>query len=86
MNAWSYTSTPPIRLHGVVISEKKHMDKFTFTFRVFKIQITYRTVGSTLKHIHCHHSMKHRKVDTGRPGMEGNCEYLLDRQSHLDEE
>jgi len=22
-NAWSYTSTPPIRLHGVVLSLKK---------------------------------------------------------------
>jgi hypothetical protein len=31
-NAWSYTSTYPIRFHGVVlISEKKHRDSFTFT-------------------------------------------------------
>jgi len=29
-NAWSYTSTPSIRLHGVVLI--KHKDKFTFTF------------------------------------------------------
>jgi hypothetical protein len=31
-NAWSYTSTPTKRLHGVVLS-KKHGDNFTFTFR-----------------------------------------------------
>jgi len=30
-NAWSYTSTPPIRLHCVVLS-LKHRDTFTFTF------------------------------------------------------
>jgi hypothetical protein len=30
-NAWSYTSTPPIRLHGLVLS-LKHGDSFTFTF------------------------------------------------------
>jgi hypothetical protein len=37
-NAWSYTSTPPLRLHGVVLSlKKKHRDNFTFTlnFTVF---------------------------------------------------
>jgi hypothetical protein len=28
----SYTSTPPILLHGVVLNEKKHRDNFTFTF------------------------------------------------------
>jgi hypothetical protein len=35
-NEWSYTSTPPIRLHGVVLSykEKKHRDSFTFAFAV----------------------------------------------------
>jgi hypothetical protein len=27
--AWSYTSTPPIRLHGVVLTRKKHVDNFT---------------------------------------------------------
>jgi hypothetical protein len=31
-NAWSYTSTLPLRLHGVVISQEKHREKFTFTF------------------------------------------------------
>jgi hypothetical protein len=30
-NAWNYTSTPPIRLHGVVLSLKKNRDNFTFT-------------------------------------------------------
>jgi len=30
---WSYIYTPPIRLHGMVLSEKKkHRDNFTFTF------------------------------------------------------
>jgi hypothetical protein len=29
-NEWNYTSTPPIRLHGVVLTKKKHRDKFTF--------------------------------------------------------
>jgi hypothetical protein len=29
--AWSYTSTPPIRLHGRGAQLKKHMDNFTFT-------------------------------------------------------
>jgi hypothetical protein len=28
-NAWSYTSIPPIRLHGVVLS-LKYRDNFTF--------------------------------------------------------
>jgi len=32
-NAWSYT--PPIRLHGVVLSYEKHRDNFTFTFLTF---------------------------------------------------
>jgi len=31
-NAWSYTSTPPMRFHGVVFSLKNHRDNFTFTF------------------------------------------------------
>jgi hypothetical protein len=31
-NAWSYTSTPPVRLHGVGLV--KHRDNFTFTFTV----------------------------------------------------
>jgi hypothetical protein len=31
-NAWSYTSTPPISLHGVVLSLKKQRDNFIFTF------------------------------------------------------
>jgi len=32
-DVWSHTSTPPIRLHGVVLSlNKKHRDNFTFTF------------------------------------------------------
>jgi hypothetical protein len=29
-NAWSYASTPPICLHGMVLSYKKHTDNFTF--------------------------------------------------------
>jgi hypothetical protein len=31
-NAWSYTTTPPIHLHGGVFSLKKHRDNFTLTF------------------------------------------------------
>jgi hypothetical protein len=31
-NEWSYISTSPIRLHGVVLIKKKHRDNFTFTF------------------------------------------------------
>jgi hypothetical protein len=30
-NGWSCNSTPPIRLHGVVLSEREHRDNF-FTF------------------------------------------------------
>jgi hypothetical protein len=30
-NAWSSTFTSPIRIHGVVLSYKKHRDNFTFT-------------------------------------------------------
>jgi hypothetical protein len=30
-NVWSYTCTPPIRLHGVVLIIKKYRDNFTFT-------------------------------------------------------
>jgi hypothetical protein len=31
--AWSYTSTPPIRLHGMVLSlKKRHRDNFTFPY------------------------------------------------------
>jgi len=30
-NAWSYTSTPPVRLNCVMLSLKKHRDNFTFT-------------------------------------------------------
>jgi len=29
-NEWSYTSTLPLRLHGVVFSYEKHRDNFTF--------------------------------------------------------
>jgi hypothetical protein len=29
-NAWSYTSTPPIHIYGVVFSLKKHRNTFTF--------------------------------------------------------
>jgi hypothetical protein len=40
-NAWSYTSTPPIRLHGLV----KHRDNFTFlpltpTWLIFRIPVS----------------------------------------------
>jgi hypothetical protein len=36
-NAWSYTSTPPIRLHGVVLSfKKKHKNNFTFTLPIYE--------------------------------------------------
>jgi hypothetical protein len=34
---WSYTFTPPLRLHGVVLSFKKHRDNLTFTFTSFHI-------------------------------------------------
>jgi hypothetical protein len=41
-NAWSYTSTPPLRLHGVVLSyeKKKHRDNFTFYFHASDVQKT----------------------------------------------
>jgi hypothetical protein len=29
-NAWTYTSTTPVHLHGVVLSLKKHRDNFVF--------------------------------------------------------
>jgi hypothetical protein len=35
-NAWSYTSTHPIRLYGVVLS-KKHRDNFTFICNIFTL-------------------------------------------------
>jgi hypothetical protein len=31
-NAWSCTSTPPIRLRGVVLSEGEHRGNFTLPF------------------------------------------------------
>jgi hypothetical protein len=44
-NGWSYTSTYPIRLHGVVLSLKKeHRDKFAFTLLYF----TYTSSGNTV--------------------------------------
>jgi hypothetical protein len=36
-NEWNYISTPPIH-HGVVLSERKHRDNFTFTFQLFNIK------------------------------------------------
>jgi hypothetical protein len=40
-NAWSYTSTPPISLHGAVLSlKKKHRDNFTFTYITFVLYVT----------------------------------------------
>jgi hypothetical protein len=30
-NAWSYTATPQVHLHGVVLSLKKQRNNFTFT-------------------------------------------------------
>jgi hypothetical protein len=33
-NEWSYTSTPPVRLHGVVLNLKKKHKVITFTFTV----------------------------------------------------
>jgi len=36
-NAWSYSSTPPIRLHGVVLSKKKHRGNFNFTFTFYPL-------------------------------------------------
>jgi hypothetical protein len=36
-NFWSHprTSTPPVRLHGVVLSYKKHRDNFTCTLLLY---------------------------------------------------
>jgi hypothetical protein len=31
-NVWSFTSTSPICLHGMVLSQEKHRDNFAFTF------------------------------------------------------
>jgi hypothetical protein len=42
-NAWSYTSAPPVRLHGVVFSfKKKHKDNFTFLHFIIKV-LHFRT-------------------------------------------
>jgi hypothetical protein len=39
-NTYSCTSTPPIRLHGVVLNlNKRRRDNFTFTSRNFRIKI-----------------------------------------------
>jgi len=41
-NAWSYTVTPPVRLHGVVLIKIKHSGDSTFTFTFtteMKIQV-----------------------------------------------
>jgi hypothetical protein len=38
-NAWSCISTPPIRLHGVVLSLEKHRNNFTLTFTLGKKSI-----------------------------------------------
>jgi hypothetical protein len=40
-NAWSYTSTPPIRLHSVVLSKKKHRDNFAFAFTLITFQYKF---------------------------------------------
>jgi hypothetical protein len=46
-NAWSYTSTPPICLHGVMfIYKEKLRDNFTFTFKEASLAVLppeYRT-------------------------------------------
>jgi hypothetical protein len=34
-NAWSYTSTPPIHLYGVVLSLKKHRDTFYHAMKTY---------------------------------------------------
>jgi hypothetical protein len=34
-NIWSYTSTPPIRLHGAVLSWEKHRDNYTLPFPTY---------------------------------------------------
>jgi hypothetical protein len=39
--AWSYTSTPPIRLHGMVLV--KHRDNFAFTFTFMDVKIETKT-------------------------------------------
>jgi hypothetical protein len=41
MKAWSYSSTPPIRLHGVALSWKKHRDSFTFTLSLHPHQLLW---------------------------------------------
>jgi hypothetical protein len=47
-NAWSYISTPPIRLQGVVCSVKtKHVDNFIFTFIYEGVSKSFRTESIT---------------------------------------
>jgi hypothetical protein len=41
-NAWSHTSTLPMRLHSVVLSLKKKVDNFAYTlyiYLMFKLQL-----------------------------------------------
>jgi hypothetical protein len=62
-NAWKYTSTPPIRLHGVVLSLKSTETTFTFyiTFNVRNVccltldmhQIMYTEVHTILPFSYC---------------------------------
>jgi len=48
-NAWSCTSTPPILLHGVVLSLKKHRDNFTFTVLYDYVEVKVSFILSTEK-------------------------------------
>jgi hypothetical protein len=48
-NAWSYTSTPPIRFRGVVFGLKKHRDNFTFTFHTaYVVQQMWMIMGDVV--------------------------------------
>jgi hypothetical protein len=43
-NEWSYTSTPPIRLHGVVLSSKNHRNYFTFTATLHGVRTQKKSI------------------------------------------
>jgi hypothetical protein len=51
-NVWSYTSTSPIRLHGVVLSWRKHRDNFTLTFYTLPCSHRKYTFQTTFERQH----------------------------------
>jgi hypothetical protein len=50
-NAWSYTSIPPIRLHGMVLSETQELSFFTFLLHyiitLLYLKLLHTALGSS---------------------------------------